>query len=32
MRSRIQNKLEDSYTKSKSLSYKAEDWLNEQWA
>jgi len=29
MKSKIQNSLEASYAKSKSFTYKAEDWVNE---
>jgi 2-oxoglutarate dehydrogenase complex dehydrogenase (E1) component-like enzyme len=31
MKSVINGILEDSYTKSKSLEYKAEDWMTEEW-
>ena len=31
MKQFINQNLEDAYTKSKSLTYKAEDWMTEQW-
>ena len=32
MKNFIRNVLEQDYIKSKSLKYKAEDWLTESWA
>lgn len=28
----VQDKLEEAYLKSKNLTYKAEDWVTEEWA
>ena len=32
MKSFIKNNLEECYVKSKNLTYKAEDWITEEWA
>jgi len=32
MKKTINNILEDSYAKSKTLEYKAEDWVTKEWA
>jgi len=32
MKSFIKKNLEESYIKSKDLTYKAEDWITDEWA
>lgn len=32
MKSVIQKKIEECYLKSKTLTYKAEDWVSETWS
>jgi 2-oxoglutarate dehydrogenase complex dehydrogenase (E1) component-like enzyme len=31
MKTKIQNSLEEDYQKSKSYSFKAEDWVTKEW-